>query len=171
MNRNVKIAKELVRLAKSLTYIWEKDSDFIALDEAEKAGKKYILWRKDFRPLWRIRACKDFGNVKKGEVGGLVESEKNLSHEGNCWVTDDAKVFGNARVYGDAQVNGEAMVYGDAQVYGNALVTGGAHVYGNARVYGDAQVDGYDCSDVYGDAKVYGKAKVDYPVSTGDITE
>ena len=40
-------------------------------------------------------ACKDFGNIKKGDFGGYVESEKNLSHEGNCWVYDGAKVYGD----------------------------------------------------------------------------
>ena len=76
--------------------------------------------------LHRIKALKDFGNVKKGELGGYVESERNLSQEGNCWVC------GNAKVCGDAEVCGNAKVYGNAWVYGNA------EVCGNARVYGDA---------------------------------
>ena len=76
--------------------------------------------------LHRIKALKDFGNVKKGELGGYVESERNLSQEGNCWVC------GNAKVCGDAKVCGNAKVYGNAWVYGNA------EVCGNARVYGDA---------------------------------
>ena len=40
--------------------------------------------------LHRIKALKDFGNVKKGELGGYVESEHNLSQEGNCWVCGNA---------------------------------------------------------------------------------
>ena len=46
--------------------------------------------------LHRIKALKDFGNVKKGELGGYVESERNLSQEGNCWVCGNAKVCGDA---------------------------------------------------------------------------
>lgn len=46
--------------------------------------------------LHRIKALKDFGNVKKGELGGYVESEHNLSQEGNCWVCGNAEVCGNA---------------------------------------------------------------------------
>ena len=46
--------------------------------------------------LHRIKALKDFGNVKKGEPGGYVESEHNLSQEGDCWVFGNAEVFGNA---------------------------------------------------------------------------
>ena len=52
--------------------------------------------------LHRIKALKDFGNVKKGELGGYVESEHNLSQEGNCWVCGNAKVCGDAEVCGNA---------------------------------------------------------------------
>ena len=50
----------------------------------------------------RIRALIDFGNVKKGELGGFIEKEENLSHENNAWVYDDAWVYGNAEVSGNA---------------------------------------------------------------------
>lgn len=68
----------------------------------------------------RIRALIDFGNVKKGELGGFIEKEENLSYSGDAWVSVDAWVYGNAEVYGDAWVCGNARVYGDARVYGNA---------------------------------------------------
>ena len=68
--------------------------------------------------LFRIKALIEFGNVKAGELGGFVEKEENLNHEGNAWVC------GNARVYGDAEVYGNAWVYGDAEVCGNARVYG-----------------------------------------------
>lgn len=109
--------------------------------------------------LHRIRALRDFGNVKKGDLGGWIEKEENLSHEGNCWVADDAevsgraKVYGSARVYENAQVSGRAEVYGDAQVYGNAEVYGYAKVYDKAQVYGDVCVKG--TSELFGNARVY----------------
>ena len=31
------------------------------------------------RPLYRIQALRDFGEVKEGELGGYIEAEKNLS--------------------------------------------------------------------------------------------
>ena len=64
--------------------------------------------------LFRIKALVAFGNVEKGELGGFIEKEDNLSHDGNAWVYGDAQVSGNALVYGDAQVSGDAWVYGDA---------------------------------------------------------
>lgn len=86
--------------------------------------------------LHRIKALKDFGNVKKGELGGYVESEHNLSQEGDCWV------YGNARVYSNARVYGNAWVCGNAEVFGNAWVCGNAKVYDNAKVCGNAEVCG-----------------------------
>ena len=51
------------------------------------------------RTLFRIVALRDFSDVKKGDVGGWVESEKNLSHDGDCWISGDAMVSGNSCVY------------------------------------------------------------------------
>ena len=34
--------------------------------------------------LHQIRAVRDFGAVHAGEIGGWIESEKNLSHENNA---------------------------------------------------------------------------------------
>ena len=34
--------------------------------------------------LHRIKALKDFGDVKKGDLGGWIEKESNLSQDGNC---------------------------------------------------------------------------------------
>lgn len=68
------------------------------------------------RPLYRIQALRDFGNVKEGDIGGYIESEKNLSQDGNAWVYGDACVSGDACVYGDARVYGDACVYGNADI-------------------------------------------------------
>ena len=148
---------------------------------------KYEILKDEFiefdgRKLYRIRALKDFHNVKKGKVGGYIASERNLSHEGEAWVygnacvsgdariSDDAWVYGNARVSGNVRVSDDARVYGDARVSGNACVSGDARVsddarvYGNACVYGDAWVYGNACvsgdARVSGDACVYGDAQV-----------
>ena len=108
--------------------------------------------------LFRIKALIEFGNVKAGELGGFVEKEENLNHEGNAWVYGNAEVYGNARVYGNASVCDDARVYGNASVYGNAWVYGNARVCDDARVYGNASV--YGNARVCGDARVYGNARV-----------
>ena len=77
--------------------------------------------------LFRIRALVEFGDVEAGELGGYVEKESNLDHNGNAWVYGDAWVSGNAWVYGDAQVSGNARVSGNAWVSGDARVSGTRH--------------------------------------------
>ena len=123
--------------------------------------------------LFRIKALVQVGDVEAGELGGYVEREENLSHNGNAWVYGNAEVYGDARVYGDAEVYGnarvcgDARVYGDAEVCGNARVCGDAEVYGNARVCGDARV--YGNAEVYGDARVYGDTDFTYIHGFGSV--
>ena len=108
--------------------------------------------------LYRIEALKDFGEIKKGDKGGFIESENNLAHEGNAWVSDNARVYGDACVFDNAQVYGNAFVYGNAWASDNARLCGYAWVSDNARVYGDANV--CDDSSVFGNALVYDNARV-----------
>jgi hypothetical protein len=92
--------------------------------------------------LCRIKALKDFGNIATGTLGGYIEKEDNLSHEGDAWVFSNARVFENAQVAGKAWVSGNAQVFGNARVFENAQVSGKAWVSGNAQVFGKAWVSG-----------------------------
>ena len=102
--------------------------------------------------LYQVKALRDFAYVKTGDLGGWIEKEHNLSHEGDCWVYDDATVSGNARVFDNAKVYGNAIVYGNARVSGNAEVFDNARVIGNALVSGNARV--FDNALVSGDTKI-----------------
>ena len=48
--------------------------------------------------LHRIRATVAFGIVEVGDLGGWIEKEENLSHEGKAWVWGNAKVFSASHV-------------------------------------------------------------------------
>lgn len=148
--------------------------------------KKYELTDKKIQcgnhTLYRIKAIKDFGSIKKGELGGFIESEYNLSQKDDAWVHGDAMVFGYAQVFEDAEIYDNAQIYenakiyenamvcnnvkirGDAQVYGNAwicdkaLISGRAIVYEDSDIYENAVIDGY--VQVLGNAKVCGNAGV-----------
>ena len=63
-----------------------------------------------------IRALMDFGDVKKGDIGGKIDSYDNLSQYGDCWIYDNAKVFDDAKVYDNAKVRANAKVYANAKV-------------------------------------------------------
>ncbi|UNE55359.1 hypothetical protein [Bartonella machadoae] len=132
------------------------------------SSKKYELTDDmqciDGHLLYRIRALKDFADVKKGDFGGFIEKEDNLSHDGNCWVYDHARVFQNARVFENAKIKGYFVdVYGDAKIYGNAIFEGMSindycEVYGNAHVQNAAVIEGnvkiYDNASVTGHAHI-----------------
>ena len=113
--------------------------------------RKYELLEDNYinycgKALYRIKALRDFGYIKKGELGGYIQSENNLSHEGECWV------YGNAKVYEDARVFGNAKVFMNARVYGNAKVFGEAEVYDNAEVYGNSKI--FENAEVYVNAVI-----------------
>ena len=84
--------------------------------------------------LRRIEALKDFADVKKGDKGGYVKSEKNLSQIGKCWV------YNNAKVYENAKVCDNAIVYDRAEVYENSIVCSDAKVCGYATIFGNAVI-------------------------------
>lgn len=119
--------------------------------------KKYILLYNSFVDiegvrLFQIQAVRDFGeDIKTGDLGGFIQSEANLSHEGLAWVVRGSKVFGNARVFDDALITGASIVRDNAQVCGRAVVVGYSCISGNAIVYDDAFIVG---SEVSGHARV-----------------
>ena len=80
--------------------------------------------------LHRIRRC-------DGELGGWIESECNLSQEGDCWVADEAKV------YGPAEICENAKIYDYAEAYGGCCISGHARVHGYAKVYDVAMISDY----------------------------
>lgn len=145
------------------------------------------------RTLHRIKALRDFSDIRKGDIGGYVESEANLSHEGRCWIYrttanpeedewfySDAMVWGNsqvyenakiyeyARIYDSAKVYGDTWVSGDIKIFGNAQVSGNVSIHGEAHIYDDACIAG-SC-EVYGDARIHGDTQiVEINISTKNI--
>jgi carbonic anhydrase/acetyltransferase-like protein (isoleucine patch superfamily) len=125
--------------------------------------KKYILTDETIKSyngivLHRIKAIRSFNNVNVGDLGGWIQKEDNLSHEGDCWIYGNATVYGNAIIYGNAIVCDNASVFDDATVYDNAKIYDNAIVYGNATVFGNAKV--FENATVFGDATVYDNATV-----------
>ena len=117
--------------------------------------------------LYRIRALKNFGDVKKGDIGGWVESEKNLSQKGLCWIYD--VVDSNARVHGTAGVCDISHVTDYATVRGNSIVRDKSCVMEFGLVDDHAFV--FDRATVSGRAQVVGFARIcdDTRVTNGSI--
>lgn len=132
------------------------------------AKKKYKLTGEtislDGANLYRIEALKDFYDVKKGDKGGWVEHDGNLSQLGYCWVYHNAIVKDNAVIKGDAKVMDHAKISDDAIVGDNARVYGRAKVYGSAIVNENARIYDYalirDNAQVCGRARIYNNSKI-----------
>jgi NDP-sugar pyrophosphorylase family protein len=92
--------------------------------------------------LYRIRALRDFGCVTKGDLGGFIEKEANLSQKGNCWVLDDAKVYNRARVSDNALIFGNSWVFHEATCSGNSGIFDGCRIGGNEEVCCDERRGG-----------------------------
>lgn len=120
--------------------------------------------------LRQIRAIRNFGSITEGTVGGWIEKEENLSHDGTCWVdhaavvyetarvADDAIVKENAEVHGNAFVCDSARVYGLAEVYGDAFIADHARVHESARVFENAVIE--KCCNVLGSAYIRGNVAI-----------
>lgn len=142
--------------------------------------KKFVLTEEtyniDNRTLYRIKALRSFGDVKRGDLGGFIEREENLSHNGDCWIYNRACVFGYACVYNDARIYNHAHIYdranvsGKAHIYDDANICGYARIEDDARIYGSAYVCGnayiscnahvYDKAHIGGKASIYGNAHI-----------
>ena len=109
-------------------------------------NKKYELTNESMEltggvTVYRIKALRDFADVKKGQLGGFIQHEANLSHEGDAWVYGGARVRDKAEIRDNARVSGFAEISECASVCENAYVKGGAKVRGFVRVSGFAIID------------------------------
>lgn len=108
--------------------------------------------------LYQIKALRDFAEIKKGELGGWIESTNNLSQEEDCWVGGNAYVMNNAFVCGKARVYDNALVVDSSWVDDNARVYGFAQISGSVGIRGNVEVSEY--TQVQGEVELGGRVKV-----------
>jgi len=127
----------------------------INFNSQQDVSKKYELTDDcieiDDHKLYRIKALRTFGDVTEGNLGGYIEKEDNLAHDGTCWVYNDAKVYGNAKVCDSAKVRKKSIVV-DACICGATSIHDNAKIYGNAKISGNAII----CDNV----KIFGCCKI-----------
>lgn len=137
------------------------------------------LWAtSDKARLFRVRALRDFADVKAGDVGGFVENPHNLSQYGDCWIYNDAVILGErSHLFGNAVMRDNAMLSGGAQAGGRAEMSGFAHLEGiGGRLDSDAKMSehahGID-SFITGKSCIAGNAQIERSVveTTGVIDD
>lgn len=128
--------------------------------------KKYEIVKDNFKEVngvkvYRIRALKDFQNdllrnkkIKKGDLGGYIESEKNLSQEGNCWIADNAIVCDNATIKDNSVILDNATVSKYAAISENTTIFEYAKIWGSAKIHGQILIGGH--AKIYDHANVHG---------------
>lgn len=118
--------------------------------------KKYCLIFDDGD--YRVKATKDFGDIKTGQVGGIVSDEHNLSQDGICWIDFDSSVIDDAQVVDNAQVIEGSELTGNTKVYGNAKIISST-IRGCVEIYDDVTISHSVVDD---SVKVYGNSLIDY---------
>ena len=78
--------------------------------------------------LHQIRALRDLHHeglgitINAGDLGGYIQSEDNLSHEGDCWISNGCVVGGNAKVKDDVLVMGNILLFGNMTLEGDSFI-------------------------------------------------
>ena len=149
-------------------------------------NKKYeltdITMKFGGRTLYRIKALKDFSDVKAGDLGGWIQSEENLSQEGNCWIHDEAMcmdrarvcdncimrdfstMFDNSRMHDNAVMVDDTMAFNYSTMWDNSIMFGNSKRFENSVMRGDSKM--HDCStinghsEMLGDSELYGDSKL-----------
>ena len=114
--------------------------------------------------VYRIRALRDIPryDICVGELGGFVESEANLSHEGDCWIGDNAIVSDNATVKEDAvawnrsRMTEQSSLSGESAIYHRVRLSDNVSVSGNSVL--DNNTVASDQVIIRGNAVIKGKS-------------
>ena len=140
--------------------------------------KKYELVPETIRefyrkPMYRIRALKDFSDVKKGDLGGYVESEDNLSQLGNCWIYDDSIVGLGSSVLNNAIVRGSSRIVNGSEISDNAIVENESVIDESSTVSDQSRVINsivINSSDIMGKSVVNEKSLIEHGSSIRNAT-
>jgi carbonic anhydrase/acetyltransferase-like protein (isoleucine patch superfamily) len=72
--------------------------------------------------LHRIKAARAFGAIAVGTRGGWIERPDNLSQDGDCWIADEARAYGDAAVRDNAQLRDSAEARDRAEIGDEAII-------------------------------------------------
>jgi carbonic anhydrase/acetyltransferase-like protein (isoleucine patch superfamily) len=132
-----------------------------------RAGKIPIQRHNYTARFYRIQALRDIPEhgVKAGDLGGYVTWKRSLSHDGSCWIADDAKVIGKVIIRDNAYIAEQAILIKAAA---SGLSSYNLEISGNARITGSSVVSSYRLvttdphrtSSIKGDVQIYGMALV-----------
>ena len=111
------------------------------------------------RTLYRIKATKDFSDVNKGDLGGWVQYEENLSQQGNCWLYDDSKCMDESRVTDNSIMRDFTEMYNCSKMHDYSKMYDYSKMCGCSEMYNFTEIHGYskmcDSSKIHDYSKMY----------------
>ena len=113
------------------------------------------------RTLYRIRALKDFSDVKAGDLGGWVSNEDNLRQEGNCWIYNNAKCMDSSKIYDNSAMYDNAVMYNSSEMHDFSAMFDDSEMRGRSEMHSCSGM--FNDSILKGEEKLYGEliSKVD----------
>ncbi|MNM78069.1 hypothetical protein D3C81_899550 [compost metagenome] len=153
---------------KSIEPIQESNS-FRTSDKKYEIVKEYTT-RTVYGYAYRVRALKDFSDVKKGDLGGYINSYGNLDQKGDCWIYNDAMCIGDSIVQRNAKLKDKVIVEGNCLVSNDAVISDNCRILGkcvigrrNNKIFTEYEKDNTSISgNVYmnGDILVGGSSSI-----------
>ena len=104
----------------------------VKLAGLKKLHREDFMTAKIFYQLEALRDIPEHG-VKAGDLGGFIDLKAKLSHEGSCWIAENAMVSGKVKISGDACISGNATVT-SAGARATIVVKDQVRIGGNATV-------------------------------------
>lgn len=109
---------------------------------------KYEMLEIEGEPYYRIRALRDIPayNVKKGDIGGYVESEGNLANYGDGWIEEGSSSTGNAFVQfgylcGKSELKDDAVL--SMGTVKKSIISGNSHIKSDCFILNSSIENGY----------------------------
>lgn len=125
-----------------LKTLFRVDNKYILTDEKKIIQKKKLGAVKNengFVTVYRIQAIKDFGDVKKGDLGGFVSDEYCISPYGNCWVYDDSIVVASS-IADNVEVRKNSMVV--SSFLTDNVIIEGSKIFNKSVITDDTKIGG-----------------------------
>ena len=94
-----------------LKYEFTDEQRVIKLTDDDAAIQADIIYH-------RIRAIRDFADVKAGDLGGWIAEGAILDQAGTCWIYDDARLTTNSVVSGAVAICGDSSISGSVRCAG-----------------------------------------------------
>ena len=156
-----------------------------SLDCVDKPKKKYVLTDitkiVDGKTLYRIKAVKDFNDVRAGDLGGYIQHEFNLSQRGNCWLYNESCAYDYSQVKDDAIMRDYSMICEQAVLRDKAYMNCHSKASGMALISDDSYLTDYahitDFSQLHNNCNLgtrvtmFGKSSLQGSIAVrGDVT-